>query len=132
MSDMNGESGIRTHAPFRTNGFQDRLVMTASISLHVQLQRTVSRVPFDLCFISAQERIYHDSFFLSTIFLFSFQSIFLFSLTGFMPVIPASVMMVSCQSYWFLVRFRIVIIPEKLNTFCAVVALSNAPGRSGS
>ena len=28
-----GESGIRTHAPFRTNGFQDRLVMTTSISL---------------------------------------------------------------------------------------------------
>ena len=27
------EGGIRTHAPFRTNGFQDRLVMTASISL---------------------------------------------------------------------------------------------------
>ena len=26
--------GIRTHAPFRTNGFQDRLVMTASIPLH--------------------------------------------------------------------------------------------------
>ena len=34
LSD-NGESGIRTHAPFRTNGFQDRLVMTTSISLHV-------------------------------------------------------------------------------------------------
>ena len=30
----NGESGIRTHAPLRTNGFQDRLVMTTSISLH--------------------------------------------------------------------------------------------------
>ena len=30
---MNGESGIRTHAPLRTNGFQDRLVMTTSISL---------------------------------------------------------------------------------------------------
>ena len=30
---VNGESGIRTHAPFRTNGFQDRLVMTTSISL---------------------------------------------------------------------------------------------------
>ncbi len=28
-----GESGIRTHAPLRTNGFQDRLVMTTSISL---------------------------------------------------------------------------------------------------
>ncbi len=30
-----GEGGIRTHAPFRTNGFQDRLVMTTSIPLHV-------------------------------------------------------------------------------------------------
>ena len=30
-----GGSGIRTHAPFRTNGFQDRLVMTTSISLRV-------------------------------------------------------------------------------------------------
>ena len=31
---MSGEGGIRTHAPFRTNGFQDRLVMTTSIPLH--------------------------------------------------------------------------------------------------
>ena len=30
---VSGERGIRTLAPFRTNGFQDRLVMTASISL---------------------------------------------------------------------------------------------------
>ena len=30
-----GEGGIRTHAPLRTNGFQDRLVMTTSIPLHV-------------------------------------------------------------------------------------------------
>ena len=30
-----GEGGIRTHAPFRTNGFQDRLVMTTSIPLHI-------------------------------------------------------------------------------------------------
>ena len=30
-----GESGIRTHAPLRTNGFQDRLVMTTSISLRM-------------------------------------------------------------------------------------------------
>ena len=29
-----GEGGIRTHAPSRTNGFQDRLVMTTSIPLH--------------------------------------------------------------------------------------------------
>ena len=32
-----GEGGIRTHAPFRTNGFQDRLVMTASIPLQMDL-----------------------------------------------------------------------------------------------
>ena len=30
-----GTGGIRTHAPFRTNGFQDRLVMTTSISLRM-------------------------------------------------------------------------------------------------
>ena len=30
-----GEGGIRTHAPLRTNGFQDRLVMTTSIPLHL-------------------------------------------------------------------------------------------------
>ena len=30
-----GEGGIRTHAPLRTNGFQDRLVMTTSIPLHI-------------------------------------------------------------------------------------------------
>ena len=29
----NAEGGIRTHAPLRTNGFQDRLVMTTSIPL---------------------------------------------------------------------------------------------------
>ena len=32
---FNGEGGIRTHAPLRTNGFQDRLVMTTSIPLHI-------------------------------------------------------------------------------------------------
>ena len=30
---QSGEGGIRTHAPLRTNGFQDRLVMTTSIPL---------------------------------------------------------------------------------------------------
>ena len=34
-----GEGGIRTHAPFRTNGFQDRLVMTASIPLHNRIMK---------------------------------------------------------------------------------------------
>ena len=35
LSCDSGESGIRTHAPLRTNGFQDRLVMTTSISLQL-------------------------------------------------------------------------------------------------
>ena len=35
LCSTSGESGIRTHAPLRTNGFQDRLVMTTSISLHI-------------------------------------------------------------------------------------------------
>ena len=32
---INAEGGIRTLAPLRTNGFQDRLVMTTSIPLHI-------------------------------------------------------------------------------------------------
>ena len=35
FSSVSGEGGIRTHVPFRTNGFQDRLVMTASIPLQI-------------------------------------------------------------------------------------------------
>ena len=31
---QSGEDGIRTHAPVKTNGFQDRPVMTASVPLH--------------------------------------------------------------------------------------------------
>ena len=42
-----GEGGIRTHAPFRTNGFQDRLVMTASIPLQNARSRgTFNILPF--------------------------------------------------------------------------------------
>ncbi len=37
LIDVNGEGGIRTHAPLRTNGFQDRLVMTTSIPLHINI-----------------------------------------------------------------------------------------------
>ena len=31
-----GEDGIRTHVPVKANGFQDRLVMTTSIPLHIK------------------------------------------------------------------------------------------------
>ena len=47
----NGESGIRTHAPLRTNGFQDRLVMTTSIPLHIHLCTS------EVVFLSASEII---------------------------------------------------------------------------
>ena len=40
-STVSGESGIRTHAPLRTNGFQDRLVMTTSISLQSALSNVL-------------------------------------------------------------------------------------------
>ena len=40
-STVSGESGIRTHAPLRTNGFQDRLVMTTSISLQSVLSNVL-------------------------------------------------------------------------------------------
>ena len=33
------EGGTRTHAPLRTNGFQDRLVMTTSIPLQMNFFR---------------------------------------------------------------------------------------------
>ena len=36
----NAEGGIRTLVPSRTNGFQDRLVMTTSIPLHIKLYQT--------------------------------------------------------------------------------------------
>ena len=39
-----GEGGIRTHAPFRTNGFQDRLVMTTSIPLHVRAPLSSAKI----------------------------------------------------------------------------------------
>ena len=39
---QSGEDGIRTHAPVKTNGFQDRPVMTASVPLHIRfVQREI-------------------------------------------------------------------------------------------
>ena len=50
-SVYSGEDGIRTHVPVRTNGFQDRLVMTASIPLRIVL------LPIEM-FISREQMIY--------------------------------------------------------------------------
>ena len=61
---VNGEGGIRTHAPLRTNGFQDRLVMTTSIPLH------------DACCVSPAQRKKNDTIYFS--FCQHYFSIFLF------------------------------------------------------
>ena len=68
-----GESGIRTHAPLRTNGFQDRLVMTTSISLHMLLTAFVVFSP------PTQVIFQHQYPHLSTTFLHFFQFLFLSS-----------------------------------------------------
>ena len=67
-----GEGGIRTHAPLRTNGFQDRLVMTTSIPLHVIFSPD-----------SAQDIYYHQCLSVSTDFCIFLHFIFVrnFNLT---------------------------------------------------
>ena len=52
-STVSGESGIRTHAPLRTNGFQDRLVMTTSISLQSALSNVLINNNLQLHFCQA-------------------------------------------------------------------------------
>ena len=49
---INGEGGIRTHVPLRTNGFQDRLVMTTSIPLRVHLSMSDASVILTKGFLS--------------------------------------------------------------------------------
>ena len=58
VKKINGEGGIRTHAPLRTNGFQDRLVMTTSIPLRIQL-----RVCFNASVILTSHFLYVNIFF---------------------------------------------------------------------
>ena len=67
LLESNGEGGIRTHAPFRTNGFQDRLVMTASIPLRV------IRLIFWTCRASSAQDVFYQSFTgMSTLFFVFF------------------------------------------------------------
>ena len=67
LLESNGEGGIRTHAPFRTNGFQDRLVMTASIPLRV------IRLIFWTCRVSSAQDVFYQSFTgMSTLFFIFF------------------------------------------------------------
>ena len=65
---VSGEGGIRTHAPLRTNGFQDRLVMTTSI-------------PLRNCLII----ISHQANNVKHLFLFFQKNLFLFFQKNFTP-----------------------------------------------
>ena len=57
----NGEGGIRTHAPLRTNGFQDRLVMTTSIPLHNLYQTTHVVFKFFILSLSVSDKWYSNT-----------------------------------------------------------------------
>ena len=74
---QSGEGGIRTHAPLRTNGFQDRLVMTTSIPLHVFGSRLFSQ---------RHGILYHTKISASTIISQYFQFLLLYS-----PLFPLSI-----------------------------------------
>ena len=67
FSSNSGESGIRTHAPLRTNGFQDRLVMTTSIPLQVSavcrfLIGTFGMIPAFLPFVNRKFHFFSKKF----------------------------------------------------------------------
>ena len=69
---FSGEDGIRTHVHVRTNGFQDRLVMTASIPLRIGF--SVRRFDFN---ISREQMIYYQKgYYVSMAFLKFFQPFF--------------------------------------------------------
>ncbi len=60
-----GEDGIRTHVPLRTNGFQDRLVMTTSIPLHtIRLNQNIRDI---IIFYSLCQYLF--SFFYDTVWV---------------------------------------------------------------
>ena len=76
-----GESGIRTHAPLRTNGFQDRLVMTTSISLHIMFFNIFCAV------LSAHVVFYHQISYLSITNLIFFSKNWTYSFNfRYMPI----------------------------------------------
>ena len=68
FSSNSGESGIRTHAPLRTNGFQDRLVMTTSISLHIHFSVFAASLSDARCILSSNLFDVNTNFYIFSIF----------------------------------------------------------------
>ena len=68
LFSTSGESGIRTHAPLRTNGFQDRLVMTTSISLHIHFSVFATSLSDARCILSSNLFDVNTNFYIFSIF----------------------------------------------------------------
>ena len=65
-SAEHGEDGIRTHVPRRTNGFQDRLVMAASIPLLIRHPASCALDSYGVCrmpiiYSAAAQRLHADT-----------------------------------------------------------------------
>ena len=82
---FSGEDGIRTHAPVKTNGFQDRPVMTTSVPLHILFVMSALLLIADDLFIISPHLLLVNNFFrffqlfyLSAVFLLSHRLFTLF------------------------------------------------------
>ena len=96
----NGESGIRTHAPLRTNGFQDRLVMTTSISLHIMFFNIFCTV------LSAHVVFYHQISPLSITNLIFFSKNWTYSFNFCYMSIFTGIFTLFCSLFYSLFSFK--------------------------
>ena len=95
-----GESGIRTHAPLRTNGFQDRLVMTTSISLHIMFFNIFCAV------LSAHVVFYHQISPLSITNLIFFSKNWTYSFNFCYMSIFTGIFTLFCSLFYSLFSFK--------------------------
>lgn len=58
MNGFSGEDGIRTHAPVKTNGFQDRPVMTTSVPLHSYLIVSHQRLDYIIITVKLCQQLF--------------------------------------------------------------------------
>ena len=92
---FSGEDGIRTHAPVKTNGFQDRPVMTTSVPLHIphihlcfiRLADDLVILSFVLCFVNTFFQTFLN-FFMFFIFNTILQASKVAISLGFRPIFP--------------------------------------------
>ena len=69
MNGFSGEDGIRTHAPVKTNGFQDRPVMTTSVPLHSYLIVSHQRLDYIIITVKLCQQLFLSFFIFFQAFL---------------------------------------------------------------